>query len=313
VASGGISSYFHIEDYGKPEIKQLFQELIGTLPSWMEQLWKKEIKLDGDEIVKHIIVDQGKWFDPYMVSYNGTDPKGGGEIITESKKGTPCRQHLSVPIHGLRYSPLHKRCVEVGFGYGNLYTAKPWLGFRCLRDYPYVMDLGVAIWRRLHHHFDGSNALPEVAMYFCTWVNLVRTSIHTKTTHQGQLYPKRNSQILGSSALVVSLFHPLSYYLYSSKGKSLQRMTEHMSAYILRAGDDGVFKHSEAIPVARVCGSCRDCLRLVLAYHWCSDRQEVFAADGKDWRSGHSTVRNPNKIVEEQFSGSDAMQEIFKR
>jgi hypothetical protein len=86
-----------------------------------------------------------------------------------------------------------------------------------------------------------------------------------------------------------------------------------MSAYILRAGDDGVFKHSATMPDARAHGSYRDYLRLVLAYRWCSDRQKVFAADGKDWRSGHSTVRNPNKIVEEQFSGSDAMQEIFKR
>jgi hypothetical protein len=101
VAIGGISPYFHIEDYGTPEIRLLFQNLIRTLPSWMEQLWKKEIKLDGDQIVKHICADQVKWFDPYMVSYNGTDPKGGGEIITESKKGAPRRQHLSVQIQSM--------------------------------------------------------------------------------------------------------------------------------------------------------------------------------------------------------------------
>jgi hypothetical protein len=188
VAIGGISPYFHIEDYGTPEIRLLFQNLIRTLPSWMEQLWKKEIKLDGDQIVKHICADQGKWFDPYMVSYNGTDPKGGGEIITESKKGAPRRQHLSVQIHGLKWSPLHNRCFEEGYGYGNSTTAKPWLGFRCLRDYPFVMDLEVAIWKRLHHHFDGPSKQcpPTSCNDSCIWASLVGTSIHTKTTHLGQ-------------------------------------------------------------------------------------------------------------------------------
>jgi hypothetical protein len=114
-----------------------------------------------------------------------------------------------------KWTPLHNRCFEEGYGYGNSTTAKPWLGFRCLRDYPFVMDLGVAIWKRLHHHFDGpSKQCPPTTCTVLLYLGQFGGHInpHQDNSPRPAIDPKRNSQIFGSSVLVVSLFHPMSLF-----------------------------------------------------------------------------------------------------
>jgi hypothetical protein len=100
------------------------EKFIKTLPTWVIQLWKKEVSFTKEDIVEHTRADEGVLFCHFPVSVLGTDPKKGGVTLTHSAQPGPRWRHLSREVHGPVHSPKLKCHVEGGYVYSYSFLPK---------------------------------------------------------------------------------------------------------------------------------------------------------------------------------------------
>jgi hypothetical protein len=314
----GQSTYFAQWQYSTPEIERHLDAFVATLPTWIVQLWKKEIKLTKDELIQLISTDDNKWFDKFMVSKLGDNPKGGGQIITESNQPGARRMLLSSEIHGKRYSGLWKCYVEEGYGYSYSFLPKCWMGARCLRDYPHLSELVISVWKQVWHHLDPvSQQCPPNAIgllwYFGMFGGMIQP--HQDACVRMAIDPSHNSQLLGSSVMVISLFFPQEFILTpidSDKAPPIGMfLTEHASVYILSYGDDAKWKHRCKFPNGHR-DNYRQKVRLSIVGRWLGRRTKMFCEDRHDWRRFREVYIHADKVLAEKFPYSTESQEIFK-
>jgi hypothetical protein len=314
----GLSSYFSYSRYRTPEIDNLLDAFLTTLPKWCIELWKKKKKIEKEELISLISSDDNVWFDKFMVSKLGDNPAGGGVIITESDQPGARRMLLSSEVHGKRYSEFWQCNLEEGYGYSYSFLPKCWMGARCLRDYPHLTELVVEVWKQVWHHLDPvSQQCPPNAVgllwYFGMFGGKIRP--HQDACVRMAVDPSHNSQLLGSSVMCISLFSPQEFILTPVENNDAPPvglfLTEHASVYILSCQDDAKWKHRCQFPNGKT-EKYRQKVRLAIVCRWLGRRTKMFCDDRHDWRRFREVYLRVDKVLEQKFPKNKKNKEIFK-
>jgi hypothetical protein len=97
--------------------------------------------------------------------------------------------------------------------------------------------------------------------------------------------PSHNSQLLGRSVMVISLFFPQEFILTPIKDNHAPLvgmfLTEHAYVYILSYSDDAKWKHRCKFPNGQK-DNYRQKLRLSIVGRWLGRRTEMFCEDRHD-------------------------------
>lgn len=123
--------------------------------------------------------------------------------------------------------------------------------------------------------------------------------------------PRFNSQILGSSVMVVNLFHSQDVKFTEiekgGKGKCVDIfVTEHCSAYIMNCWDDLALKHH-----AEFKGRKKGKVRMAIVYRWLGRRTSTFCGDYKYSRQNCEIFTQPNKHVAKDFPNCKKARDNF--
>jgi hypothetical protein len=307
----GESCYFSPQDVLEGHIGVLVKEVIDLLPPWLVSIWEDDGEWSEEQLVELIAADPD-WFPPFPVSLKGTNPNGGSAPITETKQPGPRRLAVSSEIHGPQPSALYKCHIEELYGYSYSFLPRCWMGLRSLRDYTKVAELGVELWKRFYNYLDPvSTQCPpnscNILSYFGSFKGKIRP--HRDNAPNMGIDPTHNSQLLGSSVMVLSLGHPqeLQFVEIDKTSNVVDSFTtEHGSVYILRCCDDLQYKH-QAKFVHQLKGKARVCL----AYRWLGRRTKAFCMDYTKRRQGLELFTNVHKLLEKLYPRSIESREIF--
>jgi hypothetical protein len=229
--------------------------------------------------------------------------------------------YLSAMIHGPKYNRKRKCHVEHLYGYGFHMLPKCWMGVRCLRDYPVLIELGVELWKKFKHHLDpASQVMPpnsvNVLVYVGAFGGKIRAHRDNAPNMRG-VDPHDNSQVLGSSVMTFNLFDGQEVeFTRLDKTKVGSFQTEHGSVYILKALDDLVNKHSATFVGNRngekTGKKKKDKVRVSLVFRWLGRREEVACMDYEKSRQGCELHVNPNEVVRKMYPKNKGSQKVYK-
>jgi len=190
------------------------------------------------------------WYDHFPVSLRGTNPLAGHDLITRTDNPGPRRLHLSVAIQEPKYRPISSAHTQECYGYSYSITPLSWMGCRSMDQYPEIARIGYEAWTAVRAHLDPvSQQCPPTACnilhYFGAFGAFIRPHQDNCPNMQLPDY-KWNSQLLGSSVLVVNLFDSQMMKLsdVETKREVGSFLTEHMSIYVLSAFDDIRYRHT---------------------------------------------------------------------
>jgi hypothetical protein len=318
----GTSPFFSYESYRNSETDEHLNGFLATLPEWLISLWKKDRYFTMEELVELVHADDNKWFDQYMVTTHGTNPNMGGEIITKTAQPNARRLLLTSEIHGKKYSEYWKCDVEEGYGYSLGSVGKNWTGLRCLRDYPHLSDFALAVWKVVHPHLDPvSQQCPFNSITLMLYLGCVHAKVNPhqdNALNSSMVSPEDNSQLLGSSVMIISLFDPMRF-LFTPKTSQKERLpppsgeflTEHASVYILKCDDDSKWKHYAKFPDGRnLRGMAGQRVRLAIVCRHVGRRTKMFC-ERQDWRRYREIHHRIEGTLAKQFPDSEEMREVF--
>ena len=313
----GVSSYFgHNLISGEVNIRILIEKLMTELPEWLTRMYnkyKEGKRVYAKEDLVTLIREEPTWFAHFPVSVLGTNPNGGSKPLTHTKQPGPRRLLLSAQIHGRVKSDYHKCDLEELYGYSYSFVPRPWMGVRCLRDFPTVAELGVLLWKRVHPHLDPvSQTLPpnsaNILTYFGDFDGHINA--HQDNAPNMAIDPQHNSQLLGSSVMVLNLCHAQDFHFVALHDKNKVEDTfvcEHGSVYILRADDDLNYKHT-----ARFSGDKVGKVRIAIVFRWLGRRTKAFCDNYRGQRQYMEVFYNIDKHIFAKFPKSVQSRKIFR-
>jgi hypothetical protein len=184
---------------------------------------------------------------------------------------------------------------------------------RSLEDYPEIAELKVAVWKAVYQYLSPiSKVCPPNGVQMLTYfiVFWSRINAHMDMNPKMAIDPETNSQIVGSSVIVVSFFAPQEFLFTdraktcSSTGKKRKTIwsfvTDHCSIYVMDPEDDS--KHYHCTRFTRNCvqkdvHSCRICFTL----RWLGGKAAFLGSDYKG-RTGNrkhtQTFEGIHKYIE---------------
>ena len=130
--------------------------------------------------------------------------------------------------------------------------------------------------------------------------------------------PIQNSQILGSSVLVVSFLDEQDFKLYPLKGSGTAIRCfrlKHCSVYILRSEDDLKWKHGAEFPTWKDGGTGRqnpNNIRVAVCYRWLGRRCKAFGSEYQGVRRYMEVWENPNEHIQQKYPGCEKSRNMFK-
>ena len=219
----GGSCYFEPKTIATVQIRLLVDDLFKVLPQWIVDMYFKNKGLDAKSLVQNIS-DEPKWFDHFPISLLGTNPAGGSAPLTETNQPGPRRLMLSSKINGPTYDGLYKCMKEELYGYSYSVTPRPYNGLRSLEQYDPLAEMGFVLWTLVMEHLDHvSQKCPpnscNVLYYFKEFKG--KMNPHQDNSPRMAIDPMDNSQILGTSVMVFSLFATQAVKFISVKTKKM--------------------------------------------------------------------------------------------
>jgi hypothetical protein len=279
----GESSFFCSNLILTDQISPLLDKLMeAELPPWLTQMFTKHVPGEQmyavDDLVTKIAGDPN-WFDHFPVSLLGHNPAGGALPITQTTQPGPRRLALSAEIHGPFWSNYHNCSLEELYGYAYSFLPRAWMGCRSLRKYETIAKLGEHIWRLVRGKLDPvSQAFPpnsaNLLFYFGAFHSRIQP--HQDNAPNMGIDPQHNSQLLGSSVMVLNLCHEQVLEFTSLDGGDTvgSFVCPHGSVYILGANDDLMNKHQ-----AKFTGKHVGKVRIAVVFRWLGRRTKVFCSD----------------------------------
>lgn len=314
---GCRSTYYAPEVLPAAFIALIEDFVSNEIPEWVQKIYtrKHPERLSPEALIDRISGDF-KWYDHFPISIRGTDPYCGHELITRTSNSGPRRLHLSVAINEPRYNTHFRAHIQDCYGYSYSITPLSWMGCRSMGDYPLVAEIGRQAWLAVRAHLDPvSQQCPPTACNVLHYFGAFNAAIrpHQDNCPNMSLPDyKWNSQLLGSSVLVVNLFDQQTLKLTSVKTKQEVGCfyPEHMSIYVLSAFDDLWCKHNATY--AETPGTNAEKVRISLVYRWLGRRTTAFCGDYQGERRWVEYHPHPNKIVHQKFKKCTAAQEGFR-
>lgn len=299
-------------------LTSVLRDFVDTkIPAWIRDIHEKvhTTPLSKETLIANISNDF-VWYDHFPVSLRGTNPLAGHDLITRTDNPGPRRLHLSVAIQEPKYRPISSAHTQECYGYSYSITPLSWMGCRSMDQYPEIARIGYEAWTAVRAHLDPvSQQCPPTACnilhYFGAFGAFIRPHQDNCPNMQLPDY-KWNSQLLGSSVLVVNLFDSQMMKLsdVETKREVGSFLTEHMSIYVLSAFDDIRYRHTTTFLGTK--GANESKVRISLVYRWLGRRTKAFCGDYNGelrWCEYHP---NPNAKVKAKFPRCREHQKGFR-
>lgn len=282
-----------------------FDCALQHLPEWLIHYNNHQITLTKDELVQKIS-DTVPFFDPFPVSVLGTNLAKGVAPITDLAHSTPRRANLSDRVHPDKYKTQFHCHVFTGYTY-TLSFCPDFLYYGRPID-PGFAELKVKLWKMVKPHLSPISQLCppngcQLLAYFREFKG--RINAHRDMNPNMVVSPEINSQIIGSSVLVVSFLAKQYFHLCQQKKSTMSNgkptynypsldsfLTEHCSVYILDPRDDVRWHHKTEFPPGE-----KGMVRISLTFRWLGRRQEFLCQDYAFQRKGSSAVGRPRDII----------------
>ena len=292
----------------------MFVNALRELPEWMTKFHKQEIYPKGYDLVR--LVSSCKFFDEIPYSRGGIKCYSKGfDINTESKVGTPRRLNLYDKVSEFHWDNKHKCSVQDGYSYTLSFTLPMFYGGRSIEQYPGIAQLKVDVWKRVYHWLSPiSKICPpngvQALLYLEEFQGHIRE--HQDMDPIMKVDPQTNSQIIGSSVIIVSFFNSQKVH-FTAKGNEHKKhtfLTEHCSVYVLDPHDDNIYKHKTTFPG----GSRNDPngLRLALTFRWLGNRMKFFGRDNPVGLQHCQVVSCPYETINKLYPKSENARTLWR-
>ena len=291
--------------------QSIFQEALSEFPFWMIQCFNGSTTLHKSDLI-HLIANDNRFFDHVPVPVRGDNQFYNIEIITQSKtKKGPRRLYLFDKMHEPCYQPWYSSSLQDGYTYGLSRIPKMFFPGRSLQEYPGIAKLKVEMWKRVHHHLSPiSKICPPNSVQGLLYMDDFKGRInpHRDMSPGMNVDPAENSQVIGSSVIVVSFFDPqiLQFEDLNTKLLADSVFTEHCSVYVLDPNDDLFYKHSAQFVADRhtKARKHKTRIRYALTMRWLSNRKKFHCTDNNRGLSHFQAVPFPKKTIRKPFTGS---------
>lgn len=327
--NGGKSVLFESSQL-TPEICGIADELINQLFPWMKKIWTREVSFKSKNdarawIIPRVMIDNGFIFSRQIISKNGLDVSGGAIEITESDNPGARRIQISAEVFPPQFNKKNKCSIESGYGFSWAPNARARMTLRMLRDYGHLTSFVIAVWKHFWHHLDPvSKCLPPNGISIMTLFGAMgchgaQVHFHRDISNKSSVNISQNSQILGSSVMVISLFDEVEFLFVDNERPKPNVLNKwvlgHLTVYILRSLDDTKWRHGVKFDLNNHKGNTkrtRDRVRVAIVCRWLGRRCKAYGADYKNVKRFMEYIPKPNEHIKKQFKNDDVRYEMFK-
>lgn len=308
----GNSVFFKKEDLGLNQ--KLFQDVIDSLPAWITYYYSSKVELTKQELVAFMTNDNN-FFDHFPISRNGTNPIGGTVINTSSLTNkSPKRMTLFDKVTSLTHHNSYGCQIQDGYTYSNG-SLDPFFGGRSLQSCPAIASLKVAIWQKVYNFLSPvSRVCPpngiQTLLYLGDFDGRINT--HRDMNPRSRIKGEKNSQLIGSSVIVVSFFDTHVFEMCQAIGNKRFKvidsfLTGHCSVYVLDPNDDKRFYHRTHFQAGNKAGK----IRYALTLRWLSSRGLYFGPNNANGLAHCMAVSCPKHVIKQHYSKSTKAQAIW--
>ena len=240
--------------------------------------------------------------------------------ITGSQSGRPRRLNLYDKVDNFTYNERYKCSVQDGFSYTLSFTPPIFYGGRCLDEYPAIATLKVNIWKKVFHWLSPLSKLcppngVQCLLYIADFNGFIRP--HRDMSPSMNVDTKTNSQIIGSSVIVVSFFDSQMIRLGTLDGN--QKFvdhdvfsTDHCSVHVLDPSDDSLYHHTNKFETMRTRMVNRPTrIRLALTFRWLGNRKQFFGPDNKSGLEYCQVEARPLEFIRRKWRKSPPTQRMW--
>ena len=283
----------------------VFDGAIRELPEWMIKMFNRETCPKGYNLVRLVLTQD--FFDGIPYSRGGLySCSQGFDVNTESKVGTPRRLNLYDRVNDFQWDNKHKCSVQDGYSYTLSFTMLFFFGGRSIEQCPGIAKLKVNIWKLVHHWLTPlSKVCPPNGVQALLYLEEFHGHMqeHQDMNPRMKVSTKENSQIIGTSVIVVSFFDKQEVVMTKNAGGKHAFLTEHCSVYVLDPHDDDTHKHKTKFPSAER-GKPKG-LRFALTFRWLGNRKKFFGPDNRIGLQHCQVVPNPNNTINKKYKSDN--------
>ena len=301
----------------------IFSDTLSSLPQWMMECYNGTITPKGEDIVRLIQPDEHS-YDRYPYAIQGDNWRFGTQEITASQFKGPRRLNLYDKVNEYTHSAKFNCTIQDGFSYTLSFHPPVFYGGRSLQNYPAIANLKVAVWKHVHHWLTPISKLcPPNGVQCLLYIDdFNEHNDHPIRPHKDMsldmnVDPKTNSQIIGSSVIVVSFFDDQFIRLGTwRKSKFKDRdafLTKHCSVCVLDANDDTKHWHTTRWPPTYQKQSTRKTrIRYAITFRWLGNRKQFFGPDSKSGLQHKEVVTRPHQFIQDKWKRSPQTATMWK-
>ena len=291
----------------------MFKEVLDFLPQWMLRCYEGVYTPKDDDLVRLIETDE-VFYDHFPYPIGAQNWRHGTVEITKTKHLRPRRLNLYDKVNNLTYNQDYNCTVQDGYSYtlSWVVTAPMFYGGRCLDEYQPFAKLKVDIWKKVYHWLSPISKLTppngmQCLLYVADWNGSIRP--HRDMNPSMDVDPKSNSQIIGTSVIVISFFHPQIIQLGHPITKTKFHVhdsfqTEHCSVYVLDPHDDLNHHHTTLFPEPTEEEKNSTRIRYAITLRWLGNRKKFFGPDNQVGLKHCEVHHQPKRLLTNHFKQS---------
>ena len=254
------------------------------LPDWIRELAYGHRRYSREEIRQKM--SEEKDIDHFPVSVLGTNYSKGVQPITSLTHGSPRRLNLFDSVGQKRKSRKHGCVVEDGYSYTLSVTHIPFYGGRNMKNFPGIASLKVHVWKKCWHHLSPISQLcppngAQILYYFEEFQG--KMNYHNDMNPDMVVSDETNSQIMGSTVIVVTLFVGQLVKLAVKRDGSFRSvaefLAEHGSVYLLHPHDDFHYYHGTCFSKRKEHRCVHESVRVAITFRWLGNRMSYLGDD----------------------------------
>ena len=303
---------------------KMFEGALREMPQWMIKMHNREISPKGYNLVR-LIKSEVDFFDPIPYSKGGQRSYSKGfDINTQSKVASPRRLNLYDKVNDFHWDENSNCHVQDGYSYSLTITLPMFYGGRSIEKYPEIAKLKVNIWKKVYHWLTPlSKTCPPNGVQALLYAEEFGGKIqpHQDMNVNMGVDPKTNSQIIGSSVIVVNFFDEQIMHMCTrvKAQKKQDRFpthdhfrTEHCSVYVLDPHDDSLYHHTTSFPATGNRKHHKG-LRCALTFRWLGNRRKYFGPDNPAGLQHCQVVTRPYHEIDKKYPKSENARAMWKQ
>ena len=316
----GYTCLFSAVHFGDEKV---WTAALADFPNWIIDLANGTLQLNKQELCERIESDP--FFDCFPVSLGGWIHSKGVKNLGQTLQRGPRRLTLFDDM-GRQWSKRWKCYLRKGYVYSNGYTLPPFYTGRTIADFPGIAELKIHVWKKVWSQLSPiSKCIPpngaQILCYFSAFDSKI--NFH-KDVNARMQSPKNNSQVPGTSVIVVSLFLGQLVQFATNQGKRefipvAEFYTHHKSVWVLHPHDDLVVYHGTGFHKRNKKEEFEgnkmgwEGVRVAIAFRWLGRKALFF--DGLNAfkeRRYRMVVERPRSVIDKKYKDKPDVAEEYK-